>query len=320
MDDISREPFPEGARPERPGRRGPTEVVRLDEGIVDELDGIGGRFLAKTRLVPAEPVLGEADVKPAEEGGPARKAHAEPEVPQDREARDDRAEFEELEDPGPFEHGEFDAGEREELDADADAAEDGALPARELDLPVVEDDEDLPELTDPAELSRVLFAVLLATREAMKPLRLAEICNSTQKIVGEALERLERDLRDHGYPLTVAWTGDHVRLLTVPDVFPWLRRVRKVKKAERLSPAALETLAVVAYRQPVIRAEIEAIRGVKVGPMLKSLLDHKLVKVVGRADVPGRPLQYGTTDTFLERFGLASLKDLPSVQEFRSLG
>ena len=76
----------------------------------------------------------------------------------------------------------------------------------------------------------------------------------------------------------------------------------------------------IAYRQPVMRSEIEAIRGVKAGPMLRTLLQHKLVSVAGRADVPGRPLQYGTTPHFLERFGLASLQDLPSVKEWKNLG
>ena len=102
-------------------------------------------------------------------------------------------------------------------------------------------------------------------------------------------------------------------------MFPYIQRLRAIKKAERLSPAALETLAVVAYRQPVMRAEIEAIRGVKVGPVLRTLLEHRLVRVAGRADVPGRPLQYGTTREFLERFGLASLDDLPSVRELKAL-
>ena len=111
-----------------------------------------------------------------------------------------------------------------------------------------------------------------------------------------------------------------MRLLTLPEVFPYLKRLRKVKKAERLSPAALETLAVIAYRQPVMRAEIEAIRGVKVGPTVRTLLEHKLIDIVGRADVPGKPLQYGTTQHFLDHFGLPSLKDLPSVKEFKSLG
>ncbi len=104
------------------------------------------------------------------------------------------------------------------------------------------------------------------------------------------------------------------------STFPYLQRLKGVKKLEKLSPAALETLAVVAYRQPVMRSEIEAIRGVKAGPMIRTLLQHKLVKVAGRADVPGRPLQYGTTPHFLERFGLTSLQDLPSVKEWKNLG
>ena len=122
-------------------------------------------------------------------------------------------------------------------------------------------------------------------------------------------------------PLELRVQGERVRLFTAPYVYPLLRRLNeKNKKSERLSAAALETLAVVAYRQPVMRAEIEAIRGVQAGPLLRSLLEHRLLKVVGRADVPGRPLQYGTTQHFLDRFGLASLEDLPSVKEFRSLG
>src|SRR5262249_12854253 len=102
--------------------------------------------------------------------------------------------------------------------------------------------------------------------------------------------------------------------------FPYLQRLRGVKRLEKLSPAALETLAVIAYRQPVMRSEIEAIRGVKAGPMLRTLLQHKLVKVTGRADVPGRPIQYGTTQQFIEGFGLSSLQELPSVKEFKQLG
>jgi segregation and condensation protein B len=84
-----------------------------------------------------------------------------------------------------------------------------------------------------------------------------------------------------------------------------------VRKSERISGAALETLAVVAYRQPVTKAEIEAIRGVQAGPILRTLIERGLVRVTGRADVPGHPLQYGTTREFLDRFGLSSLGDLP---------
>jgi segregation and condensation protein B len=180
--------------------------------------------------------------------------------------------------------------------------------------------DDAPPLTDPAEVARVLMAVLLCSREPLSIVRLAEVCNSTQKSVEGGLAQLDREFRERGLPLEILAIGDGIRIATSPAVYPYLTRLKKLKPPERLSPAALETLAVIAYRQPVIRAEIEAIRGVKVGPMLKSLLDHKLVKVVGRSEVPGRPLQYGTTQVFLDRFGLRSLKDLPSVQEFRALG
>ena len=86
---------------------------------------------------------------------------------------------------------------------------------------------------------------------------------------------------------------------------------RQGPAVERISPAALETLSIVAYRQPVTKAEIEAIRGVQAGPILRSLVDRGLVRVTGRADVPGHPLQYGTTKEFLDRFALAGLKELP---------
>jgi segregation and condensation protein B len=181
-----------------------------------------------------------------------------------------------------------------------------------------EDDVEVPVLTDPAEAARLLLPVLLAAREGLSLVRLAEVMNCTQKNLIQAMAQLQQDLGP--IPLEVRLEGDRMRVLTGEEVHPYLQRLRGVKKKERLSPAALETLAVIAYRQPVIRAEIEAIRGVKAGPVLRTLLEHKLIRVVGRADVPGRPLQYGTGDHFLERFGLESLKDLPSIREFKNLG
>jgi segregation and condensation protein B len=176
-----------------------------------------------------------------------------------------------------------------------------------------------PPLTDPGELAKVALALLLTAKESVSVLRLAQVCNATQDCVREALGLAEQQLRAGGLPLTVVLADDHARVLTLPEVFPYLQRMKGIRKAERLSPAALETLAVIAYRQPVLRAEIEAIRGVKAGPMLRTLLEHKLITITGRADVPGRPLQYGTTPQFLDRFGLGSLKDLPSVKELKAL-
>ncbi|MFT7537261.1 MAG: segregation and condensation protein B [Hyphomicrobiaceae bacterium] len=165
-----------------------------------------------------------------------------------------------------------------------------------------------------------MYVLMMTSREGMTVFRLARACNTTQKLVEEGLELLQSQLRGMGLPVELTRVGDTVRWMSGASAFPYLQRLRGVKKLEKLSPAALETLAVIAYRQPVMRSEVEAIRGVKAGPMLRTLLQHKLVKIAGRADVPGRPLQYGTTEQFLERFGLASLQELPSVKEWKNLG
>jgi segregation and condensation protein B len=218
----------------------------------------------------------------------------------------------------------------EEVVADAVTAEEvaAAVAAEEDTLEIDEESageaEDglppVPELADADAVGRMVFVLLLSQRDGLTMFRLAQACNVTQKVVEAALVPLQQWLQQMQLPVEVVRTGESVKLLSLPEAFPFLQRLRGVKKAEKLSPAALETLAVIAYRQPVMRGEIEAIRGVKAGPMLRTLLQHKLVRVTGRADVPGRPLQYGTTDQFLERFGLASLQELPSVKEWKQLG
>ena len=201
------------------------------------------------------------------------------------------------------------------------AAEEDTLEIDESELGEAEDGlPPVPELAGADEVARVVFVLLLSQRDGLSMFRLAQACNVTQKAVEAALEPLAQWLQQMALPVEIVRTGESVKLLSRPDAFPFLQRLRGVKKMEKLSPAALETLAVIAYRQPVMRAEIEGIRGVKAGPMLRTLLQHKLVRITGRADVPGRPLQYGTTDQFLERFGLASLQELPSVKEWKQLG
>ena len=114
--------------------------------------------------------------------------------------------------------------------------------------------------------------------------------------------------------VALAWKSDRL----VPSEFgPVLASLHKSRDQSKLSSAALETLAIVAYKQPALRAEIEAIRGVSCGEMLRSLMERHLVKIVGRAEEIGRPMLYGTTKSFLEVFGLVSLKDLPKVRELR---
>ncbi len=174
-----------------------------------------------------------------------------------------------------------------------------------------------PEGEDRERLLSVLEALLFASPEPLSHARLSEIVGLGIGVVKTALEELQLRLDQEQRPYQLASYGAGWRLFTRREFYPFLLRLRSIKKVEKLTPAALETLAIVAYRQPVMRADIEAIRGVKAGPMLRALLDRKLVRVLGRAEVPGAPLQYGTTQRFLDRFGLASLNDLPSLKEFQ---
>lgn len=133
--------------------------------------------------------------------------------------------------------------------------------------------------------------------------------------VRAALETIGHQLEAGPMPLQLRGIRGGYTLMTVPELGEVVGRLARGPAVERISPAALETLSIVAYRQPVTKAEIEAIRGVQAGPILRSLVDRGLVRVTGRADVPGHPLQYGTTKEFLDRFGLMALDDLPRDAE-----
>ncbi|MBU6399899.1 MAG: SMC-Scp complex subunit ScpB [Verrucomicrobia bacterium] len=138
--------------------------------------------------------------------------------------------------------------------------------------------------------------------------------------VTAALEQLEREHCEAGRSYRLACVADSWQFVSQPQYAPWLRALLGEKaRPARLSQAALETLAIIAYRQPLTRAEIEQIRGVSVDGVMQTLLERGLVEQVGRADVPGRPGTYGTTRLFLEYFGLRGLEDLPAADELRRL-
>lgn len=120
--------------------------------------------------------------------------------------------------------------------------------------------------------------------------------------------------------MMVQEVGDAYRLVTRPEYGEFIQQLLGEAKPQKLSPAALETLAVIAYRQPISRAEIEGIRGVAVGGVLETLIDRGIIQVAGRADVPGKPLIYETSVQFLEHFGLRSIEDLPNLEELRRVG
>jgi segregation and condensation protein B len=130
--------------------------------------------------------------------------------------------------------------------------------------------------------------------------------------IREAMQSIEEELRENGEVFRVMEAHNGYRLATSPDCAEWVRLLRNDPKPIKLRQPALETLAVIAYRQPVVRSEIESIRGVSVENALMKLIERDLIRVVGRADLPGRPLQYGTTEVFLEFVGLKSIEELPT--------
>ena len=138
--------------------------------------------------------------------------------------------------------------------------------------------------------------------------------------IAGALEQLKIEYSQQMRGFMLSEKADGWQLVSHPDCARWVRQLFPETKPARLSPPALETLAIVAYRQPITRADIEAVRGVSVDGVLQNLMERGLVKISGRAELPGRPLLYETTLFFLEHFGLRNLDELPNAEELRSRG
>lgn len=166
----------------------------------------------------------------------------------------------------------------------------------------------------------VLEALLFAADEPLSARRLADLVeDATPARVDEMVEELNADYLREGRAFRIAPIAGGYQVVTRPEYASWVRRLRAPTAASRLSQAALETLAIVAYKQPVTRAELESIRGVSVEAVLGTLLERDLARIVGRREGIGRPLLYGTTDHFLEYFGLPDLDALPRPDELEVL-
>jgi segregation and condensation protein B len=133
------------------------------------------------------------------------------------------------------------------------------------------------------------------------------------------MQALRQEYDERGAGIMLAEVAGGYQLATRPENVSWIRKFRSVKVSTKLSKAALETLAIVAYKQPITRTEVEAIRGVNIGGIMRNLMERRLVKIVGKKDVPGKPMMYGTTPEFLQYFGLKDLSALPTLKEFREL-
>ena len=161
------------------------------------------------------------------------------------------------------------------------------------------------------EVCRRVEAVLFSAGEAMTPREIARSAKVLTKSVREAIALLKAQYAESGRSFELCEEAGGYILLTKPEFAPFVIPPEKVAGERKLTPAALEVLAIIAYEQPVSRLEIESVRGVASGPILRSLMEKGLIQVAGRGEGLGAPLLYGTTNRFLEVFGIASLKDLP---------
>lgn len=182
-------------------------------------------------------------------------------------------------------------------------------------------DEEISEEIAPAdEVAAVVEALLFASDSPLPISKITATAELPTSSVRQALKVLNARYDQQGAAFRIEEIAGGFQMLTLPEYNDVLRRLLSVKKDSRLTQASMETLAIIAYRQPILRADIEAIRGVATGDILRGLMEKQLVKIVGRADVIGRPMLYGTTKKFLEIFGLAKLDDLPRVEELRDPG
>ena len=185
-----------------------------------------------------------------------------------------------------------------------------------------------------AELKQIIGAMLFVRKEPLTVAEIRRVLTSTaerrggitvdfakanEKRVREAVAEIEHELTERKLGFHIIEVAGGWRLENDANCGPWLRVMLQKGRGTRLSLPALETLAIVAYRQPCVRSEIEAVRGVAVDAILRNLLEMQLVRVIGRSELPGRPWMFGTTQKFMEHFGLKSLDDLPGTDELRRM-
>jgi len=204
-----------------------------------------------------------------------------------------------------------------------EAAEQSELPT---ELPAFMKAPDETPCADQSIESRV-EAVLLSMSRPLSESKLVDMLglgsiNSKDKMpvtmVKQAIDHLKTEYAQSGRSFRIERLAGGWQLLTLSKFGPLLTRVHGAKSQGRLTPAALDTLAIIAYRQPTLRSELEAVRGVACGDVLRGLMERRLVRITGRAEELGRPMLYGTTSEFLRVFGISRLEDLPQARELRN--
>lgn len=191
---------------------------------------------------------------------------------------------------------------------------------QELEEDVESQDDEPIESLGRDETRQALHALLFVSDRPLSADRLAEALGDIERdVVATLLDELREELEEKGAPYVLREIAGGYQLTTKGAYAPYIRRLLQIKRSNRLSRAVLETLAIIAYKQPVTRSEVEAVRGVSVSHAFDILQEKRLIKVSGIAEVPGRPRLYRTTEEFLVHFGIKSLKELPSIEELREM-
>lgn len=308
------------------------------EALTDEPETIVEETAEPKDALPAaedEAIEQSVDIEspaeePEEEAQAAEAAHSDPEtmteVPEQEHDTDEEAPDEPPDEADTI----AETDEREEITADegADDQEQSLQQSEEesdsaeSDQAQADDDDaepaDQAEAEPAATVESVIEAILFASDEPLTDSRIGNIVETTGKQVRQSIKALNERYESNNHAFRIEQIAGGYQMLTLSGYNHWLKKMLRARSDTKLSPAALETLAIIAYKQPIIRADIEAIRGVAVGEVIRSLMYKGLVKIVGRAEVLGRPMLYGTTKKFLEIFGLNSLKDLPKVEELKN--
>lgn len=175
------------------------------------------------------------------------------------------------------------------------------------------------EEIEPLKIKTIIESLLFANERPLELNELTQITGLDKKTIERYCDELVRDYTQKLSGMTVVKIAGGYQMCSHPDNEPWLKKMYQHRGRQKLSAAALETLAIIAYKQPITRIEIEAIRGVGADAVVKNLLEYGLITTEGRKEVPGRPFLHITTKKFLEYFGLNTLEDLPSLEEFAGL-
>lgn len=174
-------------------------------------------------------------------------------------------------------------------------------------------------LMDEKEIKAIIEALLFIWGDPMSLTDISNILEMEEQQVQKILDEMMDDFEYNRRGIRIIRVRDKYQLSTRPEHYQWISKLTEKKENKGLSNAALETLAIIAYKQPITKSEVEAIRGVRCDKAIDTLLSRSLIREVGRLDKTGRPIVYGTTDEFLRYFGLEELKDLPKLDELNSI-